>query len=80
MLTYDWIVLITLGLDRWEGQRHPLAPHEIEREDARRRHEAQQAVKPARPGLLRRLFSRRRASPLPRPLRPVRPQRRASRV
>lgn len=80
MLSYDWIVLITLGLDRWESQRRPLAPHEIELEAARRRHETQQAAKPARPGFLERVFSRRRALPAPRCPRPARPRKQASRV
>lgn len=80
MLSYDWIVLITLGLDRWENQRRPLAPHEIEREQARMRHEAQQAAKPARRGLLQRLFSRRRARPAAHCPRPARPHKQASRV
>ncbi|CUH98736.1 hypothetical protein PHA8399_00851 [Leisingera aquaemixtae] len=80
MLSYDWIVLITLGLDRWEHQRRPLAPHEIELEAARRRHTAQQAAKPARSGLLKRLFSRRRARPAPGCPRPGRPHKRASRA
>lgn len=77
MLSYDWIVLITLGMDRWEAQRRPLAPHEIEREQARRRHETQQAAKPARPGLLQLLFRRRRARPAPRCPRPARPHKQA---
>ena len=80
MLSYDWIVLITLGLDRWENQRRPLAPHEIELEAARRRHETQQVSRPARPGLLQRLFSRRRALHAPDCPRPGRPHKRASRV
>lgn len=80
MLSYDWIVLITLGLDRWENQRRPLAPHEIELEAARRRHQAQQAARPARPGLLQRLFNRRRALPAPGCPLPGRPHKQASRV
>lgn len=80
MLSYDWFVLITLGLDRWESQRRPLAPHEIEREEARRRYEAQRVARPALPGLLHRLFSRRRAYLRPPPPPPARPQKQASRV
>lgn len=80
MLSYDWIVLITLGLDRWENQRRPLAPHEIELEAARRRYQAQQAARPAPPGLLQRLFNRRRALPAPGSPPPGRPHKQASRV
>ncbi len=80
MLSYDWIVLITLGLDRWENQRRPLATHEIELEAARSRQEAQQVSRPARPGLLQRLFSRRRALQAPRCPRRGPPHKRASRV
>lgn len=77
MLSYDWIVMITLGLDRWDNRKHPLAPHEIEREEARKRHEARQTLKPSVPGLWQRLFSRQRAYHLPQPPHPAQPQRRA---
>lgn len=34
MLSYDWIVLVTLGLDRWDTPRRPRTTYEIEREEA----------------------------------------------
>lgn len=80
MLSYDWIVMITLGLDRWDSRQRAFTPHEIEREEARKRHEARQAFKPAAPSLLQRLFSRQRTYHLPQPPHPAQPQRRASRV
>lgn len=77
MLTYDWIVMISLGKTGCGTHPRPLAPHEIELEEARRRHEARQAVTRPAPGLLQRLFSRRRAFHLPQPPRRARPQRQA---
>lgn len=42
MYSYDWIVLVTLGLDRWRQTRqlphHRQAAHEIEFEAAQQRH------------------------------------------
>jgi hypothetical protein len=42
MYSYDWIVLVTLGLDRWTQTRpsrhHRQATHEIEFEAAQQRH------------------------------------------
>ena len=61
MYSYDWIVLVTLGLDRWQAERQP-GPHEIELREARRRHQAgKQAKAPGlgRKGLRARLFRRR---------------------
>ncbi|UWR95500.1 hypothetical protein [Phaeobacter inhibens] len=71
MLTYDWIVLITLGKDKWEAQRQFPKSYELERDAAQIRGAAEAAAKAAaraeiepeptakRPGLLRRLFARR---------------------
>ncbi|AXT35139.1 hypothetical protein D1820_09210 [Phaeobacter sp. LSS9] len=71
MLTYDWIVLITLGKDKWEAQRRFPKSYESERDAAQIRGAAEEAAKAAaraeaepmstakRPGLLRRLFARR---------------------
>ncbi|UWR87872.1 hypothetical protein [Phaeobacter inhibens] len=71
MLTYDWIVLITLGKDKWEAQRQFSKSYELERDAAQIRGAAEAAAKAAaraeaepeptakRPGLLRRLFARR---------------------
>lgn len=39
MNSYDWIVMITLGLDRWQQDRRP-SNHEIELRACRLRHEA----------------------------------------
>lgn len=80
MLSYDWIVMITLGLDRWDSQRNPPAPHEIEREEARKRHEARFAAMTPAPSLLERLFNRQRVYHLPQSRRPARPHRPASRA
>lgn len=80
MLSYDWIVMITLGLDRWDSQRHPPARHKIEREEARKRHEARLAAKPPAPTLLERLFRRQRVYHLPQPPHPAPPHKQASRV
>ncbi|KUP93742.1 hypothetical protein TRIHO_13920 [Tritonibacter horizontis] len=33
MLSYDWIVLISLGLDRWQAPRPPRSGYEIEQEE-----------------------------------------------
>lgn len=60
MYSYDWIVLVTLGLDRWERERRPSA-HEIEFREARQRHEERMratAPEPVRKGLRARLFRR----------------------
>ncbi|GHG84871.1 hypothetical protein GCM10010961_11470 [Pseudodonghicola xiamenensis] len=43
MCSYDWIVMITLGLDRWEQERRP-SPHEIELRVIRKLHEARKAT------------------------------------
>ncbi|MEK0164788.1 hypothetical protein VWX97_03050 [Phaeobacter sp. JH18-32] len=69
MLTYDWIVLITLGKDKWEAQRQFSKSYEVEREAAQIRGAAKAAAMAAaraeitpggkRPALLRRLFARR---------------------
>ncbi|AUQ65416.1 hypothetical protein [Phaeobacter inhibens] len=71
MLTYDWIVLITLGKDKWEAQRQFPKSYELERDAAQIRGAAEAAAKDAaraeaepeptakRPGLLQRLFARR---------------------
>ncbi|WP_282052493.1 hypothetical protein [Phaeobacter inhibens] len=67
MLTYDWIVLITLGKDKWEAQRQFPKSYELERDAAQIRGAAEAAAKAEtepeptakRPGLLRRLFARR---------------------
>ncbi|MFV1602096.1 MULTISPECIES: hypothetical protein [unclassified Phaeobacter] len=71
MLTYDWIVLITLGKDKWEAQRQFPKSYEVEREAAQIRGAAKAAAMAAaraeaeiapggkRPALLRRLFARR---------------------
>lgn len=62
MYSYDWIVLVTQGLDRW-AQARPPAPHEIELREARARHEAEtRAAAPdsGRKRLRARLFRRRR--------------------
>ncbi|ATF17239.1 hypothetical protein [Phaeobacter gallaeciensis] len=71
MLTYDWIVLITLGKDKWEAQRRFPKSYELERDAAQIRGAAEEAARAAaqaetdpeptakRPGLLRRLFARR---------------------
>ncbi|AUQ71656.1 hypothetical protein [Phaeobacter inhibens] len=69
MLTYDWIVLITLGKDKWEAQRQFPKSYELERDAAQIRGAAEAAAKAAaraeteptakRPGLLQRLFARR---------------------
>ena len=80
MLSYEWITMITLGHDRWDTMYRLPKPHEIERDAARRRHEAQQAAKPSGPGLLQRLFSRRRAYHLPQPPRPLPPRKQAWRA
>lgn len=64
MYSYDWIVLVTRGLDRWAAERQP-KPHEIELREALARHEAEkgtEAPNPVRRGLRARLprLSRRR--------------------
>jgi hypothetical protein len=45
MYSYDWIVLVTMGLDRWAQTRHTpahrQATHEIEFEAAQQRHRDQ---------------------------------------
>jgi hypothetical protein len=57
MYSYDWIVLVTMGLDRWAQTRqrpaHRQATHEIEFEAAHQRHRdqlkaAQSPIDPAR--------------------------------
>ena len=58
MCSYDWIVLVTLGLDRWEQARRP-APHEIELREIRKLHAAEHPPAPRR-CLLARLWPRRR--------------------
>lgn len=63
MYSYDWIVLVTLGLDRWEQERPP-GPHEIELREARKQYEAETrkaatVPRPARKGLRARLIRRR---------------------
>lgn len=80
MLSYDWIVMITLGLDRWDSQRVPTAPHEIEREEARKRYEARLAAKPPVASFRERLFNRRPENRLLQPPHPARPRRPASRA
>jgi len=88
MLTYEWISMITLGKGRWDTRHHVPKPYETEREAARLRHEAgkiavkasRQAAKPASPGLLQRLFSRRRARLVPQPPRREPPHKQASRA
>ncbi len=80
MLTYEWISMITLGKDRWDTRYRLPKPYEAEREAARLRYETQQASRPVRPGLLQRLFSRRRTLHAPRCPRPVPPHKQASRV
>lgn len=80
MLSYDWIVMITLGLDRWDSQRTTPAPYEIDREEARKRYEERLAARPPEPSLLERLFIRRPVNRLPPPPRPARPHKPASRA
>ncbi len=80
MLTYEWIAMITLGLERWDTRPRCLKPYEAERDAARRQHEARQKTAPAPPGLLQRLFSRQRAYHLPQPPRRAPLQKQASRV
>ena len=54
MYSYDWFVLVTLDLDRWEQERAP-KPHELDLIAARERHEAARHCAPATPGVQARL-------------------------
>ncbi|MDK3016621.1 hypothetical protein [Pseudodonghicola flavimaris] len=47
MCSYDWIVMITLGLDRWQAERRP-SPHEIELCEIRKQHEVRKAAETAK--------------------------------
>ncbi len=80
MLSYDWIVMITLGLDRWDSHQSLPAHYVIEREEARKRYEARFAANPPEPSLLKRLFNRRPENRLLQPPHPARPRRPASRA
>jgi len=63
MYSYDWIVMITLGLDRWEQDRRP-SPHEIELREIRKRQEARRrADQPEPPKGWRRWLARRWPQP-----------------
>lgn len=46
MYSYDWITLVTLGLDRWQQDRHNKTGHQIELEEAAERHRQAQKNKP----------------------------------
>ncbi len=54
MYSYDWIVLVTLGLERWKQTRqtppHRQATHEIEFEAAQQRHGDQLKAAKTSPG------------------------------
>ena len=85
MSSYDWIALVTLGLDRWNEPAPPRTTYEIERKEAWDKVEAHLAAKrrARRKALLQsikrvltRMFTPRSPAPPPR----GRPQKPASRV
>lgn len=41
MYSYDWITLVTLGLDRWQQQRNRKPGYQIELEEVEARHRLQ---------------------------------------
>ncbi len=81
MSSYDWIALVTLGLDRWNEPAPPRTAYEIERKEAWDKVEAHLAAKrrARRKALLqsiKRVLTRRSPARPPR----GRPQKPASRV
>ncbi|WP_417672621.1 hypothetical protein [Pseudodonghicola sp.] len=62
MYSYDWIVMVTLGLDRWEKDRRP-SSHEIELREIRKLHEARRAAELPPPPTGWRRWLRWRAQP-----------------
>ena len=79
MPTYDWIVLITLGLDRWSEPRRPRTAFEIERAEAHHayevylanRRQARRRAALARFGTALKAMLRPRRPPFARPRKPA---------